>query len=99
MASKFQVSHVTIRNQWRDMKINYLTKQKAPKYTDQQLEETLIRARRLHRLLSDNDFELGHGRREILSVSESICTHESWVLLIQEEDYFATHEVQKEAQI
>ncbi len=58
LAPKFRVSHVTIRNQLRDMKINYFTKQKAPKYTDLQLEEIRIRARRLHRLLSDNAFEL-----------------------------------------
>jgi transposase len=58
LAPKFWVSHETIRNQLRDMKFNYFTKQKAPKYIDQQLEEIPIPARRLHPLLSDNDFEL-----------------------------------------
>ncbi|CAM4837343.1 unnamed protein product, partial [Rotaria magnacalcarata] len=35
-----------------------IKKQRAPKYTDKQLEEIPTRARRLYRMLSNNDFEL-----------------------------------------
>ena len=40
------------------MGIRYYKKQRAPKYTDKQLEEVPTRARRLYRMLSNNDFEL-----------------------------------------
>ena len=40
------------------MGIRYYKKQRAPKYTDKQLEEVPTRAQRLYRTLSNNDFEL-----------------------------------------
>ena len=40
------------------MGIRYYKKQRAPKYTNKQLEEVPCRARRLYRMLSNNDFEL-----------------------------------------
>ena len=40
------------------MGIRYYKKQRVPKYTDKQLEEVPTRARRLYRMLSNNDFEL-----------------------------------------
>ena len=40
------------------MGIRYYKKQRAPKYINKQLEEVLCRARRLYRMLSNNDFEL-----------------------------------------
>ena len=40
------------------MTIRYYKKQQAPKYTDKQLEEVPTRARRLYRMLSNNDFQL-----------------------------------------
>ncbi|CAF2133385.1 unnamed protein product, partial [Rotaria magnacalcarata] len=40
------------------MGIQYYKKQRAPKYTNKQLQEIPIRARRLYRMLSNNDFEL-----------------------------------------
>ena len=40
------------------MGISYYKKQRAPKYTDKQFEEVPTRARRLYRMLSNNDFEL-----------------------------------------
>ena len=40
------------------MGIRYYKKQRAPKYTDKQLEEVSTRARRLCRMLSNNNFEL-----------------------------------------
>jgi hypothetical protein len=39
------------------MNIKYYKKQRAPKYTDKQLQEIPTRARRLYRILSKNDFE------------------------------------------
>ncbi|CAF3255117.1 unnamed protein product [Rotaria socialis] len=43
------------RLQWAS---GVIKKQRAPKYTDQQLEEIPARARRLYRILSNNDFDL-----------------------------------------
>ncbi|CAF1359000.1 unnamed protein product [Rotaria magnacalcarata] len=40
------------------MGIQYYKKQRAPKYTNKQLQEIPTRARRLYRMLSNNDFEL-----------------------------------------
>ena len=40
------------------MGIRYYRKQRAPKYTDRQLEEVPTRARRVYRMLLNNDFEL-----------------------------------------
>ena len=40
------------------MGIRYYKKQRVPKYTDKQLEEVPTRARRLYRMLSNNNFEL-----------------------------------------
>ncbi|CAF1307994.1 unnamed protein product, partial [Rotaria magnacalcarata] len=39
------------------MGIQYYKKQRAPKYTDKQLEEIPTRAQRLYHMLSNNDFE------------------------------------------
>lgn len=58
LASKFRVGRQTIHNYLEGMNIKYYRKQRAPKYTDKQLQEVPIRARRLYRMLSMNDFEL-----------------------------------------
>jgi len=47
LAPKLKVSHQTICNHLQAMGIRYYKKQRAPKYTDQQLEEISTRARRL----------------------------------------------------
>jgi len=58
LASKFCVCPQTICNYLKESNIKYYKKQRAPKYTDQQLQEVPTRARRLYRMLSNNDFEL-----------------------------------------
>jgi transposase len=58
LSLKFNVSHQTICNNLKSAGIKYYKKRKAPKYTDKQLKEVPTRARRLYRLLSNNDFEL-----------------------------------------
>lgn len=58
LASKFRVCHQTISNYLKEMNIKYYKKHRAPKYTDKQIEEVPTRARRLYRLLTNNDFEL-----------------------------------------
>jgi transposase len=58
LASKFQVSYETIRTNLEEMNIKYYKKQRSPKYTDKQLQEVPIRARRLYQFLSKNDFQL-----------------------------------------
>ncbi|CAF1434083.1 unnamed protein product [Rotaria magnacalcarata] len=58
LAPRFKVSYQTISNRLKAMGIKYYKKQRAPKYTDKQLEEIPTRARRLYRMLSNNDFEL-----------------------------------------
>ena len=59
LAPQFKVSYQTISNYLKAMVIRYYKKQRAPKkYTDQQLEEIPTRARRLHSILSNNNFEL-----------------------------------------
>lgn len=58
LGSKFGVSHETIRKCLKEMNINYFKKKRAPKYTEKQLQEVPTRARRLNRLLSDQDIEL-----------------------------------------
>ena len=40
------------------MKIKYYKKQRAPKYTDQQLQQVPTRARRLYRTFGNNDFQI-----------------------------------------
>jgi hypothetical protein len=56
--SKFLVSYETIRTYLEEMNISYYKKQRVPSYTDQQLNEVPTRARRLYRMLSNDDFEL-----------------------------------------
>ena len=58
LAPRFKVSYQTVSNHLKAMGIRYYKKQRAPKYTDKQLEEVPTRARRLYRMLSNNDFEL-----------------------------------------
>ena len=58
LASKFRVSHEIIRAYLKDMNIKYYKKQRAQKYTDQQLQEVPIRARRLYRTLGNNDLQI-----------------------------------------
>ncbi|CAF3226421.1 unnamed protein product [Rotaria socialis] len=58
LASKCRVSHETIRAYLKDMNIKYYKKRRVPKYTDQQLQEVPIRARRLYRTLVNNDFQI-----------------------------------------
>ncbi|CAF4230632.1 unnamed protein product [Rotaria magnacalcarata] len=58
LAPRFKVSYQTSSNRLKAMGIKYYKKQRAPKYTDKQLEEIPTRARRLYRMLSNNDFEL-----------------------------------------
>ena len=57
LAPKLKVSHQTICNHLQAIGIRF-NKRRALKYTDQQLEEIPTRARRLWRLLSNDDFEL-----------------------------------------
>jgi transposase len=54
LGSEFLVSHETIRTYFEEMNISYYKKQRAPSYTDQQLNEVPTRARRLYRMLSNN---------------------------------------------
>ena len=58
LAPRFKVSYQTISNHLKAMGIRYYRKQRAPKYTDKQLEKVPTRVRRLYRILSNNDFEL-----------------------------------------
>ena len=58
LASKFRVSHETIRAYLKDMNIKYYRKQRAPKYIEQQLQEVPTRAHRLYRTLENNDFQI-----------------------------------------
>ena len=58
LAPRFQVSYQTVSNHLKPMGNRYYKKQRAPKYTDKQLEEVPTRARRLYRMLSNNDFHL-----------------------------------------
>ena len=58
LAPRFKVSYQTVSNHLKAMGIGYYKKQRAPKYTNKQLEEVPTRARRLYRMLSNNDFEL-----------------------------------------
>ena len=58
LAPRFKVSYQTVSNHLKATDIRYYKKQRAPKYTDKQLEEVPTRARRLYRMLSNNDFEL-----------------------------------------
>ena len=58
LAPRFKVSYLTVSNHLKAMSIRYYKKQRAPKYTDKQLEEIPTRARRLCCMLSNNNFEL-----------------------------------------
>ena len=58
LAPRFKVSYQTVSNHLKAMGIRYYEKQRAPKYTDKQLEEVPTRARRFYRMLSNNDFQL-----------------------------------------
>ena len=58
LAPRFKASYQIVSNHLKAMGIRYYEKQRAPKYTDKQLEEVPTRARRLYRMLSNNDFEL-----------------------------------------
>ena len=59
LAPRFKASYQTVSNHLKSMGISYYKKkQRAPKYTDKQLEEAPTRARRLCRMLSNNDFQL-----------------------------------------
>ena len=58
LAPRFKVSYQTVSNHLKAMGIRYYKKQRAPKYTDKQLEKVPTRARRLYRMLSNNEFEL-----------------------------------------
>ena len=59
LASRFKVSDQTVSNHLKAMGIRYYKKrQRTPKYTDKQLEEVPTRARRLYRMLSNNNFQL-----------------------------------------
>ena len=55
LAPRFKVSYQTVSHHLKAMGIRYGKKQRAPKYTDNQLEEVPTRARRLYRMLSNND--------------------------------------------
>ena len=58
LAPRFKVSYQTVSNHLKVMSIKYYKKQRAPKYTDKQLEQVPTRARRLYRMLSNKDFQL-----------------------------------------
>ena len=58
LAPRFNVSYQTVSNHLKAMGIRYYKKQRAQKYTDKQLEEVPTRARRLYRMVSNNDVEL-----------------------------------------
>ena len=58
LASRLKVSYQTVSNYLKVMGIRYYKKQRAPKYTDKQLEEVPTRVQRLYRMLSNNEFEL-----------------------------------------
>ena len=58
LAPRFKVSYQTVSNHFISMGIRYYKKQRVPKYTDKQFEEVPTRARRLYRMLSNNDFQL-----------------------------------------
>ena len=58
LAPRFKVSYQTVSNHLKAVGVRYYKKQRAPKYTDKQLEEVPTRAQRLYRMLSNNDFEL-----------------------------------------
>ena len=58
LAPRLKVSYQTVSNHLKAMGIRYYKKQRAPKYIDKQLEEVPTRARRLYRMLSNNDLEL-----------------------------------------
>ena len=58
LAPRFKISYQTVSIHLKAMGIRYYKKPSAPKYTDKQLEEVPTRARRLYRMLSNNDFEL-----------------------------------------
>ena len=58
LAPRFKVSYHTVSNHSKAMGSGITKKQQVPKYTGKQLEEVPTRARRLYRMLSNNDFEL-----------------------------------------
>ena len=58
LAPRFKVTYQTVSHHLKAMGIRYYKKQRAPKYTDKQLEGVPTRARRLYRKLSNNDFQL-----------------------------------------
>ena len=58
LAPRFKVTYQTVSNHLKAMGTKYYKKQRAPKYTDKELEEVPTRTRRLYRMLSNNDFEL-----------------------------------------
>ncbi|CAM4810832.1 unnamed protein product [Rotaria magnacalcarata] len=58
------------------MGIQYYKKQRAPKYTDKQLEEIPTRAQRLYHMLSNNDFEfIMDDEKYFLSQDQSVPTN------------------------
>ena len=50
--------------------VRYYKKQRSPKYTDKQLQEVPTRARRLYRMLSNNDFELVMDDEKYFTLSD-----------------------------
>ena len=79
LASKFRVSNETIRAYLKDMNIKYYQKQRAPKYTDQQLQEVPTRARRPYRTLGNNDFQIIMDDEEYFLLSgQSVPTNRGY---------------------
>ncbi|CAF1522870.1 unnamed protein product, partial [Rotaria sp. Silwood1] len=58
LVPKFNVNFSTLSRNLKAMGIMYRKKKRAPKYTDKQLQEIPLRARRLYRTLLNDDFEL-----------------------------------------
>ncbi|CAF3373497.1 unnamed protein product [Rotaria socialis] len=76
LAPQFKVSYQTISNHLKPMGTHYYKKQRAPKYTDQQLQEIPTHARRLYRILSNNDFELlMHDKKYFLLRDQFVPTN------------------------
>ena len=58
LAPRFKVTYQTFSNHLTAMGIRYYKNQRAPKYTNKQVEEVPTRVRRLYRTFSNNHFEL-----------------------------------------
>ncbi|CAF1531164.1 unnamed protein product [Adineta ricciae] len=86
LLSKFAVSHQTILTSLQKMNIKYYKKRRSPKYTDKQLQEVPTRARRLYRLLSNNDFQMIMDDEKYFTLSDqSVSINRGFYSLNKEE--------------